>query len=111
METLARARSGEDIGTFARAFDRRQVDPWVIRAVWDALQPYVKFRGQHLPLRSSDKLKEDLEIDGDDLVEDVDAIANRIGRARPTKQDYNRAGLVTTVGQLVMLINGLPKIG
>ena len=45
---LADARVGEDIGTFARAFDRRapEFDPWVVRAVWDALQQHVEARGR-----------------------------------------------------------------
>jgi len=43
----ARDRAGEDIGTLARAFDRRapNFDPWVIRAVWDALAPWTALRG------------------------------------------------------------------
>src|SRR5438128_1874953 len=46
LQRLAAERSGEDIGTFARAFNRRAglFDPWVVRATWDALQPYVKIR-------------------------------------------------------------------
>src|SRR4051812_34759957 len=38
--TRACERAGEDIGTFARAFDRHgptPLDPWAVRAVWDAL--------------------------------------------------------------------------
>ena len=36
---LASDRIGEDIGTFARGFNRRTepFDPWVVRATWDAL--------------------------------------------------------------------------
>src|SRR4030095_4437057 len=56
---LSKERTGEDIGTFARAFDRRSesFDPWVVRATWEALQPYVSF-----PLRPTDRLVEDLCI-------------------------------------------------
>ena len=45
--------AGEDIGTFARAFDRRSepFDPWVVRATWDALLPYCGF-----PLRPADRV-------------------------------------------------------
>src|SRR5689334_16183499 len=35
-------RVNEDIGSFARAFDRRAadpLDPWAIRAVWNAMMP------------------------------------------------------------------------
>lgn len=61
---IASERKGEDIGTFARAFDRRadSFDPWVVRATWDALQIYLRF-----PLRPTDRLIEDLCIDPDDI--------------------------------------------
>jgi hypothetical protein len=51
-------RPGEDIGTFARAFDRRAepFDPWVVRATWDALVPYVTHGDWHVPLRPTDRL-------------------------------------------------------
>jgi len=50
LRRLAAARIGEDIGTFARAFDRRtsSFDPWVVRATWEALEPYVVFPGGRL---------------------------------------------------------------
>src|SRR5438105_187153 len=53
FQRLASQRVGEDIGTFARAFDRRNepFDPWVVRATWDALQVYVRYPGGRLPLR------------------------------------------------------------
>src|SRR5689334_4837994 len=45
LRRLAAQRIGEDIGTFARVFDRRSpsFDPWVVRATWDVLEPYVRF--------------------------------------------------------------------
>jgi hypothetical protein len=38
---VAEERQGEDIGTFARALDRRTEpsDRWVARAAWDAFSP------------------------------------------------------------------------
>src|SRR5205809_1001806 len=53
LRRLAAERAGEDIGTFARAFDRRteSFDPWVLRATWEALRPWVTFREGCLPLR------------------------------------------------------------
>ena len=61
LARLARERVGEDIGTFARAFDRRATtfDPWVVRAVWDALAPWTELRGGgRLPLRRADVIAE-----------------------------------------------------
>jgi hypothetical protein len=47
LRRVSAERQGEDIGTFAKAFDRRapEFDPWVVRAVWDALQAYRTHRG------------------------------------------------------------------
>src|SRR3954468_7641617 len=61
LTRIASERAGEDIGTFARAFDRRTApfDPWVVRAIWDALQDY--FVG--MPFRPTDRLVEDFGID------------------------------------------------
>src|SRR5688572_6522200 len=56
LRHLASERSQEDIGTFARAFDRRRepFSPHVVRAVWDALEPYVSLEGSPVPVRSTD---------------------------------------------------------
>src|SRR5262249_24817516 len=58
LRRLAEQRPSEDIGTFARAFDRRTepFEPWLVRATWDALQPYVRFRDGQVPLRPTDRL-------------------------------------------------------
>src|SRR5471032_295887 len=41
LRALAAQRSGESICDFARSFDARAVDTWVIRAVYEALQDYL----------------------------------------------------------------------
>lgn len=41
LRRLAEERNGESICEFARSFDRRVADPWVIRAVYESLQPYL----------------------------------------------------------------------
>ena len=77
----ARARAGEDIGTFARGFDRRAptFDPWVVRAVWDALAPWTQLPdGTRFPLRPSDVIA-DLGCVDEDL---EDVIGHAASRAR-----------------------------
>jgi hypothetical protein len=68
MRRLALGRSGEHIGSFARAFNRRRepFDPWVIRATWEALGPYVRLEGKQIPMRPTDRLIQDLSIDPED---------------------------------------------
>ena len=112
LRRLAADRVGEDIGTFARAFDRRSepFDPWVVRAAWDALQPYVSFRGGGLPLRPTDRLGEDLDIDPDDIdMGLVQEIAERAGRSLENVERNPIYGRVETVGDLVRLLSSQPQ--
>src|SRR5688500_8901926 len=43
LRLLSTQRAGESLCTFARAFPRRERDGWVLRAVWQQLQPYCDF--------------------------------------------------------------------
>jgi hypothetical protein len=104
--TLTAERQGEDIGTFARSFDRRSkhFDPWVIRATWDALMPYMDY-----PIRASDRL-DDLGIDWDDIFFCIiPEVIERSGhvlegpRTQPTHLERE------TVGDLVLWVASLNK--
>lgn len=109
LRRVATERVGEDIGSFARAFDRRTepFDPWVVRAVWDVLQPYVTFGGGRAPLRPSDRLGDDLRIDPDDIdMAIVQKVAARTGRSLERVEENPFHGRVTTVGDLVRLLSG-----
>jgi hypothetical protein len=103
LRRIASERMGEDIGTFARAFDRRTepFDPWVVRATWEALQ----FVG--IPLRPTDRLGEDLCID--DELDLVSEIAERTGHSLADIEAnpyFARCSTLwnTSVGDLVKLI-------
>jgi len=107
----ARARSGEHIGTFALALDRRSpdFDPWVVRAVWDALAPWTSLHGDiQLPLRPTDVIA-DLGCVGSD-VEDVFVEAATRAR-RSTVADHTNPyyGRVSIVGDLVRFIAHQPR--
>jgi len=112
LARLADARAGEDIGTFARAFDRRasEFDPWAVRAVWDVLQPYVEVSGRHMPIRPSDRLVNDLDIDDEDLEDLAVTVATRVGRAASKWESNPLNGSVETVGDLVRLIALQPRV-
>jgi hypothetical protein len=106
LQRLAAGRKSEDIGAFAKQFDVRKVDTWVIRAVYAELQEYLSSEVNAFPLRASDRLAEDLKVDQGDL-EDIVAcrVAERAGRspkAEPTNPFY---GNVRTVGDLVLFFN------
>lgn len=108
----ADARRGEDIGTLARAFDRRapEFDPWIVRAVWDAIQPYVDYGDGHLPLRPSDDLADDLMIDPDDLEDLAVEVARRVGRSTEDWSKNPKARTVRTVADLIALVAHQPRV-
>lgn len=110
LRKMASLRFNEDIGTFARAFDRRlePFDSWVVRATWDALQPYVGFRGGRLPVRPRDDLVNDLCIDPEDVCNIVVEVAERACRSLDGWEANPYAGRINTVGDLVKAISRLP---
>jgi hypothetical protein len=104
VRRLVAARRGEDIGTFARAFNRRSepFDPRVVRAVWDAVQAEIHSAKEILPLRPGDRLYKDLHIDHDDFELDVvPAVASRANRSLDECEKNPWFGRIETVGDLV----------
>lgn len=107
----AAARTGEDIGSFARAFDRRAptFDPRVVRAVWDALAPWTVLRdGSRFPLRPSDAIEE-LGCVAEDFDDVYVEAATRAGRERALQPTNPYGGRVVTVGDLVACITHQPR--
>ncbi|WP_420128013.1 hypothetical protein [Longimicrobium sp.] len=100
MRRLAAERQGESICTFARALDPRSVDPWIIRAVHDQLQPYARVDGMLVPLRPTDRLYEELGLDDDELDDVARDIAESTGRTLEGAE-RNPVRTVFTVGDLV----------
>lgn len=109
MRALAAQRAGESICTFARAFDRRAVDPWVIRATYEELALWTHFGGGLLPLRASDRFDKELGIDGEDVDEMALDIARRTGRSLDGAERNPLYGRVVTVGDLVRFVSWQPR--
>ncbi len=107
-QIMANKRQGLSICQFAREFDPRTVDTWVIRAVWDTLQGngYIDYP---LPLKADDKLEDDLDLvgDADELEELVEDIAARCGRDLHRIEE-NPFLPITTVDSLVRVLNAQP---
>lgn len=109
LNALIADRPDDSICTFARSFDRRKVDPWVIRAVYNDLQNIMHRAEGPFPIRASDNLWTDLLIDEDDL--DLDMAENLpqlIGRCNKNMKDNPHYGRVHTVEDLVLFFNALP---
>ncbi len=112
LRRLAEERKGEDIGTFARAFNRHSepFDPWVVRATWDILQPYVTFRGASVPLRPRDSLGDDLKIDPEDLLDLMKGVAKRSGHTLDGAEENPYPWPIETVNDFVRFITIQPFI-
>lgn len=107
FQALASSREGESICNFARSFDRRTVDTWVIRAVYEELQRIVPH--EDFPIRASDLLENDLLVDTDDLdMLLVPAISARTGRTLDAAETNPYWGKVYTAFDLVLFFNGQP---
>jgi hypothetical protein len=110
MGPLLTARDGEDVGSFARAFNRHAgpLDPWAIRAVWHTVVPMTTTRGKLIPLRPSDRFVEDLGIDPEDIEYAVPKLVTQCERdikGYRTNPYYTK---LDTVGGLVRFISAQP---
>lgn len=110
LRCLAAEREGESICDFARDFDARQVDTWIVRAVYEQLQYQLTDVSPAFPVRASDRLKEDLHLDDDDLDMDIaQEVEQRTGRSLDDPSANPYFGKVKTVRDLVMFFQSQPK--
>lgn len=109
LDALAKERIELSICEFARSFDCREVDTWVIRAVYEQIQEYVSCENILLPIKAEDDLFDVLDIDSDDLDLDIlEEIAQRTGRSIENTDKNPYYGKVSTVRDLVYFINEQP---
>jgi hypothetical protein len=108
LARLATQRDSESICQFARACARREVDTWVVRAVYESLHVYL---GGRLPIRAADRLKQDLWLDDDDLDLDLlDGMARLCGRSLERVEDNPWFGRVDRVRDLVLFLDRQPRL-
>ncbi len=109
LQTLVCAREGESICHFARSFDKRKTDTWIIRAAHQELQvflrPFVAF-----PVRASDSLTGDLGLDVDDVEDLIVDVALRAGRSLEQTERNPHYGKVRTVFDVVLFVNAQPSV-
>lgn len=107
---LMAERQNESICTFARSFDARNTDTWVIRAVYEDLQEYVG-HDELVPIRADDHLEKDLGIDDEDLdIDLVVSIAHRCKRSLDDTKSNPMYDKVVTVRDLVEFFNFQPLV-
>jgi hypothetical protein len=98
---LASERPGDPLCVFARSMDLRSVDPWVVRAAFQNLQPYFPEQARPFPILPSDRLVDDFHIDPDDIEDIVADIAARVGYSLDRTEQNPLYGHVDTVGDLI----------
>jgi len=109
---LAASREGQTICEFARDFDARAVDTWIIRAAYEQLQGQLRHIHPAFPVRADDRLKEDLFLDEDDLDMDLaQEVEARTGRSLDGSDNNPYFGRVKTVRDLVLFFQSQPKPG
>ena len=105
FQRLCKDRSGLSICEFAREFDPKVVDTWIIRAVYEQLQAALPTK-ENVPIKASDGLFDTLMLDEDDLDLDlVEEIAQRTGRSLEGYESNPYYGKVTTAQNLVLFFN------
>lgn len=97
-----RKEGQQSICKFARSFDCRNVDTWIIRAVFDVLHQW-----RTVPLTASTRLEEDLALDPEDMEELSLIVHQRVGR--PFDSLHSPLFTGTTVGELVAWFQSLPQ--
>jgi len=111
LEALAEMRSGESICEFARAFERRSVDTWVVRAVYEQVQELLRPSYANFPVRADDRLKDDLGIEMDDVEMDLaPVVAERTGRSLDHTESNPFFGKLSTVADLVRFFSSQPLV-
>lgn len=110
FEALANTRDGESLCRFARSFDTRQTDTWVIRAAHQEIQRLLHAYVPHFPVRASDSLLNNLRLDADDVDDLVQDIATRCGRSLEKTESNPYYAKLHTVSDLVRFIHAQPRI-
>lgn len=109
MQTLSDERKDESICNFARSFNCKEMDTWIIRATYEEVQKYLS-RDIFVPLRASDHLTDDLHIDEEDLEDIGSAIAARAGYDMKDTKGNPLYGKVKTIKDLVLFFTHQQKI-
>jgi len=108
IRRLAGARKTDSICSFARSFDCHNVDPRIIRAVYEALQSYYHSEASSFPIRATDSFKNDLKLDPEDLDDIARSIGFRTQRSMDCPEMNPFYGKVKTVNELVLFFTHQP---
>jgi hypothetical protein len=100
-QKIADARKEDSICSFARQLNCREIDTWIVRAVYEQLQDYFNY-----PPRLEDHLDTIDEGDLDDIAIDI---AKRIGRPLENVENNPYCGKVKTVKDMILFFTQQPR--
>jgi hypothetical protein len=106
---LAASREDKSICDFARSFDRRKADTWIVRAVYDELSRYISVDAKAIPVCAADRCEKDLKIDPEDLGDLAENIAFRARRSMSGVERNPLYGKVETVADIVSFLEHQPR--
>jgi hypothetical protein len=109
LAAMAASRADEGICSFVRALPIRDLDTRVVRATFEEIQAYLRHGPRGFPLRPSDRLVEDLDIDPEDLEDITVTIADRAGRTLEAYRANPRYAGMTTAEDLIAFLSAQPK--
>jgi acyl carrier protein len=109
MKKLFASRPDDSICTFADDLNPRIADPWIIRATYEEFGSHLKLDDRMFPIRASDRLEEDLDMDSEDLVDSLIVVAKRTDRSITDTMSNPYYDRVKTVHDFVMFLNHQPK--
>jgi hypothetical protein len=108
---ISQSRAGESICQFARSFDRRRTDTWVLRAVYEELQHEMTWVDPAFPIHAADSIADELLIDPDDL--SMDIVQTIAKRSRRSLEHFERNPFypgIVTVRDLVSFFEHQPRV-
>jgi acyl carrier protein len=109
LRRLAVERPADSICSFARSLDYRRLDTQVIRAAHEELQRYLESVSPKFPIRTTDRLEQDLHIDYEDTADILITVAKRCGRDLQSSEAWPRKLRFETVADLIYFVCDLPK--
>jgi hypothetical protein len=108
--TRIRRERDDTICDFRRSFDLRKVDPWIIRATYEAFGRWFDEKQPDFPLRASDLIGNDLKIDPEDVEDLAQEVGQRAGYDLSACEANPLFAKVHTVGDFVMFFTHQPRI-
>lgn len=110
IRLLTLEREHDDIGTFAKSFDRRQTDPWILRAVYEEMSARAMIDKRPFPFRARDDWRKILNFDREDELDMLDDIAFRARRSMEDTEDNPLFDKVHTVADIVHFFEYQPRL-